>query len=449
MTPLSPDLESQNRSCFSWRNAAQRALIEKTKFIASIVILNVVGIAGLYMGCMSLSTGPTSNLDLIISIALVAYGILVLPASCALAGITVGHYQNIEETYPHLENYQGSFSDFLGRLIIRHQFDVKTWTPYMRIFLKEFEPVLLDRYFLNKNIDTEEQKIAYFCRKLEKGCCFGYSMALLAKMKEHARSSSHELKNSIAMETVVYHQLTNAIFYGLARHAESRLYPVSYFMFQGDLDVQKTFNYSLKEMMEYSETWIEDIIASEDKEASTTSVDSESLCPAATPKDEIEKKDNQLGNYISPKKYYLNYCGFNSSRVYIHEMEEALNIAEMQKVDLLEQFEHAERAICQQALEHHLVDNMTIAGYISIQWPKKEERKAGAHAIFLQISDGYFRFYDSGSALTHFFEFETKELLADGIVTHMKSCWKSFDEGQFSMILVGIPHDDESLTTAL
>jgi len=257
------------------------------------------------------------------------------------------------------------------------------------------------------------------------------------------------LKNSIEMENVVYHHLTKAIFHGLAQHTESRCYPALYLAFKAELNIRRVFNYSLKEMIEYSDAQAKMRIASKDKEASTTSVDNGGLCPAATPKGEIKREHNSFLRFISHKKYYFNYCGFNPPDVYMHEMEEWLSIAKMQKVELLEQFEYAEQAICQQALEHHPVDNMTMAGYISIQWHKKGERKAQGHAIFFQISDGYFRFYDPGSALTHFFEFDTKELLADGIATHMKTCWKSYDEGQFSMVLVGIPHDDESLTTAL
>jgi hypothetical protein len=110
----------------------------------------------------------------------------------------------------------------------------------------------------------------------------------------------------------------------------------------------------------------------------------------------------------------------------------------MQIDGLSESFNVGVHSIFEQSKGVHNVDEMTVAGYFYIQRPQNEKHKGSAHAIFFQITDGYYRFYDSASSTHDFKEFATLERMLEGVKSHMEM--HSYKKGSFQLVLVGLPH---------
>lgn len=357
-------------------------------------------------------------------------------------------FQNCQET---LANYS---EESLINNTHRSRSEIKKRT--VQKFINQFEPELLNRYFRIKKVEnSNKQKIDFLCKKLKGGCCFGYSMALLSKMKNHAKSSSNALKKSIDIENVIYYQLVNNVLWSLRGSENFSLSPAVYFYYQHLPEKNFTFSEFINEFEKKDE---DSPVANENEEIIKTNNRNAYIADSIPESEKTnysckkESNNNLAGipvglikkqkviNLFKHERLFFNFCDLESANIYVYDMEHLLKIGEMQLLDLSEHFNSAKQAISKQAQGFHTIDKMTMAGYFYIQRPGNKKQKGNAHAIFFQISDGYYRFYDSLSSLNKFFEFSDLEFMLKGIKTHMETYWKSYNNGNFKLILVGIPH---------
>lgn len=390
----------------------------------------------IYDGVKTFEAKPLKTKDAIIAGAEITVSALCFFFYSAFAGMHLGRYQNLVESYPQ-QSYQGTLANYF-EIYPHHRFVIENGKQYVPKFISQFEPCLLDMYFLIEKVENvEEKKIEFLCEKLERGCCFGYSMALLAKMKAYPKVSSKELLESIRVENIIYYQLANSILWELRNCKETTVHLVAYFSYHKPnqtLSVTNWLNLNVEKWLEYLH---------KERMKNLNSVDGvksevdECLSDDKGVKTAASTKDQKVIDFYGHKKLFFNFCGFNSEDIYTHVMEDELKFNELIELNLSKYFTDAQQAVFKQAQKE---DNMTMAGYIYICWPEEEKQKASAHAIFFQMSDGYFRFYDSASSLNHFFEFKSHDLMLTGLKSHMKTCWNSFNEAKFQVVMVGIPH---------
>lgn len=437
-TPLTCSTPVQESFCCNSLSPNQRYQLKKTAFIIGGIFAVAILLYSIYDGVKSFEARPLKTMDAVFAGAQMTLAASAFFFYSAFAGIHLGRYQNLVESYPQ-ESYQGSLAKYFEEGFIghRHHFVIENGKQFIPMFISKFEPALLDRYFLIKKIEnSEEKKIEFLCNELERGCCFGHSMALLAKMKNHAKTSSEELLNSISIENIIYCQLTNSILWDLRNDQDSSFYPALYSYYQ-DLTERE---YSFSEWMNH----IEEMLIQRRRESRNVKTDAidtdEDICITNNKLSEAEGIKS-YDNLFEHKRLFFNFCGFDSASIFIHEVKNKLKISELHCFNLSIHFDTAQQEIVNQARKYHYTFNqMTMAGYIYIQRPENKEYEGIAHAIFFQISDGYFRFYDSASQLNHFFEFPTQELMFEGLKSHMKECWNSFKMGEFQLVIVGIPH---------
>jgi hypothetical protein len=364
----------------------------------------------IYDGAKTLSHSPSER-DLTYSIIQLTVGSLVSMFNCAIGGKKLAEYQNIKELYPNQEAYQGNIIDFYNFDNDSQQFDQAVWNPFLNKFLNEFEPFLIERYFISKKI-SPDQRIAYLCNKLKKGCCYGFSMSLLSKMKKNARLSSDELKSGLKIENAAYYQLVYRLLLHLAKDDDYYYYPY-------------VFIYNHK-MNGDSLPFAECLNLYEENSKKEDDI---------TP-EEISKEINDLKENIqSPHCFILNYFNLFADGILLFTSDE-LVFDQLEEESLLESLNLAEKAVLHQAVER----KVSLAGHLSLEY--RRQTKKYAHAFFFQISDGYYRFFDSASHLFHFFEFPNKEKMARGLKEHIQTVYINFFKAKdvsIRIILIGIP----------
>lgn len=404
--PTSPLIKAPVRVNSFDRHAASSDYCDqfnKILFIVTGTFVTAFLIYNIYNGLTTFQAQSLTKTEILTAITQVAGSALAFLCCSAMGGAYFARDQNLIQSLPDQENIQSSVPDYFEEKLIDkpHRFAIEIVNSSISKFLNQFEPVLLSCYFSLHNLENgEEKKIEHLAKILETGCCFGYSIALLSMMRKQAKSSSNELMASIDVLNVIYYQLTYLIMLKLRSNQETYFYPAAYFDYQSLSETNCSF-------FEYAGTYI-----------------------------------NSMNTQNDPysNKLFFHFFNFDSAGIYSHMMSDRLLVNEMQESNLSDHFDAAQKAITKQIQQNNLsVDQMTIAGYVRLL-PPQNRVGTGAHTFFFQMSDGYFRFYDSGSQYNHFFEFSTKELMFKGLIFHIKTCWKSFLEGEFFIVLLGIPH---------
>ncbi|MBA3238770.1 MAG: hypothetical protein H0T62_10560 [Parachlamydiaceae bacterium] len=436
-TPLS-SLDKSDSSCTTLE-PTQYLQLKKISMITLAIFAVTLSIYYIYDGAKTLSVGrPLKTKDLGFSIVEIASGFIFLMLTSGCTGAYLGNYQSMKKSYPHHEAYQGTFLDDITSLLNSPQldnFDVKTWTLFLSNFLKQFDPVLLEQYFILKKVNSETQidQIEYFCKKLRKGCCFGYSMAMLAKMKEGSKLPSRELKNSIKIENVVFFQLVNNILFDL-----------------NSSSVKSRVKYLLSRLKENENSFkeIDNLLNVQDDEDVKNNRYKSIVESIVNFQGEMSDEIKDIEVSCNYRRLFLNYCNLFSDGLLFYQSESLKknDSMESQCEILLKEFQKAETEILTQSLGTH--DEMSIAGYISLQLRKENDKRSG-HAFFFQMSGGYFRFMDSGSPLNHFFEFQTKDTMITGLVDHLKACYGKYKDVEMEIILLGIPRSSVRISSPI
>lgn len=446
-SPLIPALDQ--RFCCNPQNHEQNYKYKKIALVVCGILFIAIVVSNINDGVKTIVARPLKTKDAIFAGVEIGASALCFIFSCIFAGCYIGKYQNLVESYPQ-GSYQGSFNNYF-EIYPRHQSVIDTGKHYIPEFINQFEPALLDAYFMIKKIESNENKIEYLGKKLEGGCCFGYSMALLAKMKNHANTSSKKLLSSLKVENIIYYQLTNSILWTLLNNTESFYYPAYYFLYREATEEEKKIYSSFSDFLNFGvENTLElrrkikknpDAISNNDALKINEKMDISNNDVTDVDKElpKAETITSPYKKFFEHKQLFFNYCGFSSEGICIQAMNE-LEIDNIEKIDLSNYFKKAQEGISQQATASNIHNELTLAGYIYLKWTKNEKEKGSAHAIFFQMSDEHFRFYDSASPLNHFFEFTSKELMTTGILNHMKLHWDSFEKASLELVLVGIPH---------
>jgi len=381
--------------------------VKKVIAVALFIFVSVICVYYIYDGAKALSTGSLKRVDLIFSIFQVAIGFSYVMAVSGATGYSIAKYQNAAESYPHINAYQGSLPENLISVLDKP--NLNDWKPVVSSFLDHFEPVLLDKYFLQKEVPFEK-RLNYLLEELKKGCCFGYSMAFLAKMKEGAKLSSKELKKSIKFENVIYYQLVHNILWALS----PRLKAAYHFYRKSECDHSLLDFLNNLDLYEHTDL---------DKFVTT-------MCVFLGGRDNF---NIEFKNSLNHNRQFLDYHNILSEDVLFHESNLLKNFENCQnpKEELLSLFQNAETGI---SAENQA---STCAGYVSLDFTKPNEKRSG-HAFFFQISDGFFRFTDSGASLKHFFEFDSKEDMIEGLASHLKRLFGKDKDVSVQIILLGI-----------
>jgi hypothetical protein len=395
-----PMIASHQSSCtYASIDPSQRTKILNIGIIVIGLLAFTLSTYYMYDGAKSLTEKSVKPIALTFDIVEIFCGAIGFLFACGLGGYGAalyGNYQDLKESYPNSEAYQGSItSDLIGfaNSPQRDRFDKMIWGSYFSNFLDQFDPVLLDRYFLLKNVATEK-RIEHFREKLQEGCCTGYTMALIAKMKKNSNLSCNELKDSIKIENVVYFQIVYAILFELNRSKALE-------------SIDELEKKLLKINKEQKKELFAEFLVSFD--SSTT----------------------------DPSKLLFNYCDLFSDGLLFHESKcVKLN----SNFTLSALIKDAEDDIFTQNKRD--LNELTLSGSIDLNLIDTKEIKSG-HTFFFQISDGYFRFMDTGSRLNHFFKFETKDRMIDALEDHLKKCYSKYKDISLSIILVGIPKNEQ------
>jgi len=389
--------------------------VKKVIAVALFTFISFIALFSIYDGTRTLLARPLKNSDFGWSIYQVAFGFLCAMGLSGATGYSIAKYQNAIESYHH-NAYQGSFAETLTSLIDRP--DLDDWKPVVSSFLDHFEPVLLDKYFLQKEVPLE-QRTNHLLEKLKKGCCFGYSMAFLAKMKEGAKLSSKELKESIKFENVIYYQLVNNILWKLNSSISNRLLKNAFGVYR-KTKWQGSFSDFLKENDLHGNIDVDKFLMAMMSYCKANGIG-------------VDDFTNDLKNSVNYRRLFLDYCNLLSEDVLFYESDLIKNFENSQKPKevLLTLFQNAETSISSQS------QTSTLVGYVSVHHTNPDEKRSG-HALFFQISDGFFRFTDSGAFLQHFFEFDSKEDMIEGLASHLKKAYGKDKDVSVSIILLGI-----------
>lgn len=449
-TPLA-HVEPNGNSCCNLLslNYKNRVLYAKIVRVASLIFIGGVGIYGLYDAVNTLQTKPISSRDSIFAIfELCGAGGLAM-ITCAISaavGSRLGLYHNQLDEYPHSEHYQGSFADILEwDLMIRYDIqDIEVWKPYVRAFFNKMKTLnLLDPWLKAKKYEDVEQAIEKVSKKLRKGLCYGTSMALLTKMRSHASLPSAELRDKIELEDIVYYQLmvificnsTNKNKSDFYQKIYSHLEPKKFLIaFWNEWGPKKVLECMQKDKEEENQIQLEI-----EEPGSESSMEKEFVDHL-----KIAYKEN-LSKYVTREMLFLKLAGVDLENILVYQEQNMLKIKSSNKDELVSCFSKAKEEIKSQAKKKKL-EELTLAGVIALNILRQEKEdgatvKGSGHALFFQISDGYFRFHDSGSELHGFFEFPSEELMMESLLEHIKTWDSSYKWEDLEFTLLGIPQD--------
>jgi hypothetical protein len=310
----------------------------------------------------------------------------------------------IESKYPHYTYYQGMPFTPVSYIVWQDSSkDEEICRPLIEGFFQDLkEKKLLDLWLNYKGYANLDIATSKTFKKMTKGTCYGYSMALASEMLKNCGASSAELINNITFEKVYYYQFMHHIIVNLIKKStelnKDDFYKIIEQRFTSDEDL--IFH------------WLED---------------------------EGYAKWNTSYDYL-----FLLLQNVDFKNILFHQ----LNLTYLSSVDndgAIEAFFNKGKLHIE--LENECKDKpkeLTIAGTVTLYSdPEKKEQKIAGHALFFQFSEGHYRFHDSGSRLTGFFEFPTKELFFANLIEHVKT-WSLFKDGLLRFTFLGIPKENPS-----
>ncbi len=411
MTPIMFDEKTclllkseQSKKCCSWKGLGTKTQMQALKITAFVLTAGLIGITAysVYDIVDTLYHYPLSDYHSIMAITKLTLSALLTTGIIYCLITRKCRYQWIKSQIPHHKFYQGDTFTPLNYYFQQSEdlANIAQWKPHVRRFLTYFEKSdFLLQWLAYKKFNTIESAIEPLCRELQKGLCYGYSIALLTCMPKYANESCSALLQHIQLENVVDFQLLDEFIIDCMNNegAYSALCRASIaFKFRNQ-----------------SVEW------------------SESL------------KESVKPEYDSEDFLFLNMLGFDFKKHAMWYHEDYLNVNSIN-------FQHIQETIEQGVMEikeaQKNVRSLTIAGIIDLKESKAKEEKEGehaGHALFFQLSDGHHRFHDSGSELAGFFEFPNEKLFFENLLEHVK-IWPEFKDGCIRFTIIGFSGDQLS-----
>jgi hypothetical protein len=298
----------------------------------------------------------------------------------------------------HFPQYQGSLiTPWIYRFRNLSLKDEELCISFIHNCFNELEQKKLFEPWLKcKKFETREEASQFMYNRLNKGTCYGHSMALLAMMRTDYDAASKNLMDKLELQKIVYFQFMVEILIDLMNH-------------NGWDDLFNAFPVQKKLGMKYSEN--------------TESITSYTF-------------------------WLLALLNLGSRKILFYESNYA-SVATMDSTALEEFFRDpfAKMDEMQNTNRSKSAKGLTIAGIITLREDGEPEigedgdDKRVAHALFFQFSEKHYRFHDSGCSLPGFFEFNTKDQFFENLMNHVKS-WPQFKNGSLRVTVLGIPQEE-------
>lgn len=363
-----------------------------------------------YDNMRSIINDPPGSRDYQFSASLLGVQSFLLAAAFCIGLIFYRRFRfehnQIAQKYPHFSNYQGSLLTTPEYRIRQGETqNERLCTPIIKSCFENLkEKGLLDLWLKVEGHRNLEEAAAALFKGGEEGLCYGHSMALLGMMLDNADASSTELMDKIEFDTVYYYQLMHHIINTLVNKSRTELYEILLEHYPqidqeiGSLKLTRNTVFLLMQNIDF-----ETILFTE-LNYINFSMQDESI--ESTQDKRIESAFNGGLNILAWKEIQRLFSG------------------------------HIKRS------------SFTIAGTFHLRESEENEKTEGkhyGHALFFQFSDEHYRFHDSGSGLTGFYEFPNKELFFEKLFAHLQT-WPQFKDGRLGMCLLGIPKGKPSST---
>jgi len=386
------DKNEEQDKCCSWINWSlkTRAQAFKVAYVATLIFSTAGTVNSIYNTIDTLQRYPLLNYNSIAWLVSSSVNLLTtIGFTCYLTSLKC-HFNTIHQSYPHQKYHQGSLFTFLAYSDhVDSAKDIETWKPYVRQFLEGFKDALfLPYWFAFKKFNDIEEALESLCQSLQIGLCYGYSMALLACMRKHADKNSLELLGHLHLETIIAFQLLQQFI----------------------------------------------VDCMNDRDAF------EALCSSIRIYKNLKQTDLSEREWRSKEFLFLSLLNldFNTTKMWSHEYLHKIGSSNSQRLKKV-----VVKGMLNIKRKQQDSKTITMAGIIKLKESKEDQATEGVHpghALFFQLSDGYYRFHDSGSSLVGFFEFPNKELFFENLINHVNT-WPEYKMGRLQFTILGIPHE--------
>lgn len=364
---------------------------------------------------------------------IVIHNSVVLLGACAAGGSYCYFKKKMIKEFPHHQYYQGNLVKisltYLFRQMKSTDEDVSEYC--LQNAFESLEKLgLLNEYMNVRNFSNYGEATKVLRKEMSRGLCFGHSFAMVNLMVKDGIKDSQSLISKLEFNDIFFFQFLLHVVYDL-RNKSDKL-PIK--IFQDVEPYFKRYQYFAKDC----DQTIKNKIGNHFLNIYFTFMILANQCGKV--KFDLDRTYFSVENFIEisqdPEKF-REY--FTKS---ILQFKDSMKTGKAFSLGLeeTENQDNTKRVLCGFITIAEKKENFEKRAHEKKEQEEKktekEERKA--HALFFQFNKGLYRFQDSGSLLSGFFQFPTQEEFFIGLSQHLQT-WSYFKDGFLQITLLSVP----------